>query len=112
MREDPDQEISENKASIERSRLDEALRKAIPTFVTDGFGLRGPPRQPLRTEDEPRRTDFDRGSIVRPTQPTVTQEISGSQELDATNIDLYGAYNGAPALFHLFQSEPPTSPPP
>lgn len=28
-----------------------------------------------------------------------------------TNVALYGAFNGAPAIFHLKQSSPPTSPP-
>jgi hypothetical protein len=27
-------------------------------------------------------------------------------------VDLYGALSGAPAVFHLLQSSPPTSPPP
>jgi hypothetical protein len=29
-----------------------------------------------------------------------------------TTIDIYGYLNGAPAVFHLLQSAPPTQPPP
>lgn len=29
-----------------------------------------------------------------------------------TPVDVYGAFNGAPAVFHLFQSSAPTQPPP
>jgi hypothetical protein len=44
---------------------------------------------------------------------------SGEAQVDSsgggasgTTVDLFGALNGQPAVFHLLQSSPPTSPPP
>jgi hypothetical protein len=46
-------------------------------------------------------------------------DLGASGEADATggggggtSIDIYGYFNGAPAVFHLLQSAPPTQPPP
>lgn len=58
-------DISEGRDFLEQSRLADALRDAKPEFLKDGHGIRGPVGRILRTEDEPRRTDFGRGGVVR-----------------------------------------------
>lgn len=93
---------------VERDRLNEAVREAVPGWLKDGLGIRGPQGPPKRTEDEVRRTDFDRGSVVRPNQVTNVTEVDGGADLPGDPVDIYGAYNGAPAVFHLLQTEAPT----
>lgn len=103
-------DITENRNFLEQKRIDEALRDAKPSFLKDGLGIRGPLQNAARTEDEVRRTDFGNGSVVRPPiTPPFPGDPSGSEaQIDATKVDVYGAVNGAPGVFHLYQSSPPT----
>lgn len=101
--------ITENRDFLEQKRLDDALRDAKPQFVKDGLGLQGSPSPPRRIEDEVRRTDFSNGAVIRqPGQPAFPADQTGGEPLRATSVDVYGAVNGAPGVFHLYQSSAPT----
>lgn len=60
----------ESDEAIERKRLQDAVRDAKPAILKDNKPLFGTPPQPRRIEDEVRRTDHPRGSVlIQPQRP-------------------------------------------
>lgn len=92
----PDSAADEQTASIERDRIMQVLRDARPSFLKDGFGLRGPQNPNVK-----RQTDFSQGGVTRqqvpnqfpPEESTTTTQVAGQSVpnitflvSDATNV--------------------------
>lgn len=93
----------------EADKLQNALRDTRPGWLTDGNGIRGP--QP----DQPRSLagEDTKGSVRRePKQGPFPPEESSGGGASGEPVDMYGADQGEPMIFHLIQSEPTTPVPP
>lgn len=97
----PDSRADEQTASIERDRVLQVLRDAKPSFLRDGFGLRGP-----HSPNVKRQTDFGQGQVVRqqiqnqfpPDDPTALQNIIAQFVMNLTFwvSDASNVVNGEP----------------
>lgn len=95
----------------EKEKLDRFVRDTDPSWRSGPGGIRGlQPERISLAADQVHRSDPGSGSIRRePPQPAFPEKPNTETSIfNADSVDLYGANDGEPATFHLFQSSPPT----
>jgi hypothetical protein len=92
--------------SNESGELAKGLRQPAD-WTTDGMGIRGPQTGRASPDaDEIRHSDQPIGEVVREAQGGGKSQ--GVDPQSQSDVDVYGAFNGQPAVFHLLQSSSPT----